>query len=166
VAGLGEALINSRSRRPAPSKPSFVLCLGMAISNLSFRHATEGSNEESAFDFAALTSTTWKQPWKGGASPPHEANREGHDFKSCRSLRKRNRASAPEVILYGNGRSRQSRFICATNPPRYPVILHPIPPPSPFSFQQLTTAQSPNPPLNPYFAPSAVISMRHPLCLQ
>src|SRR5579862_9135804 len=34
----------------------------MAISNLSFRHATEGSNEESAFDFAALTSLTWGQP--------------------------------------------------------------------------------------------------------
>src|SRR5579862_6459480 len=41
----------------------------MAISNLSFRHATEGSNEESAFDFATLTSTTWGQPWKRRGCP-------------------------------------------------------------------------------------------------
>jgi len=40
-----------RWRRPHPNLP----LSSMAISNLSFRHATEGSNEESAFDLAALT---------------------------------------------------------------------------------------------------------------
>jgi hypothetical protein len=32
----------------------------MGISNLSFRHATEGSNEESAFDFQAVVARLFK----------------------------------------------------------------------------------------------------------
>src|SRR5579863_8116139 len=48
--GFRRKLLN-KCRPPHPNPP----LAWKGISNLSFRHATEGSNEESALDFAALT---------------------------------------------------------------------------------------------------------------